>query len=295
MSANSNVFYSQQYASAVELLSQQVVPKIAPLFTPMTAEGKAATVVNLIDEVQADERTARYDDIIPADPAQTRPWVFPRHFDKAVFFDTIDAVRMNADPKSQYVQALVAAINRKMDDEAVRAFFADRLIGENGTTTDSFSSANQVGVSVGGTTSGLNVEKLQNALELLKAADVDLDSEPVYCVISPKQERNLMNEIEVISGDYTKGMVLESGRVSKFLGINFILSNRLGVDGSSYRRVPLFTPKAMSFCTWGGGMKTNVTQRMDKRGLPWQAYVEGHFGAVRRDSDKLIEIKCSEA
>lgn len=199
------------------------------------------------------------------------------------------------DPKSQYVQALVAAINRKMDDEAVRAFFADRLVGENGTTTESFSASNQVGVSVGGTTSGLNVEKLQNALELLKAADVDLDSEPVYCVISPKQERNLMNEIEVISGDYTKGMVLESGRVSKFLGINFILSNRLGVDGSSYRRVPLFTPKAMSFCTWGGGMQTNVSQRLDKRGLPWQAYVEGHFGAVRRDSDKLIEIKCAEA
>ena len=36
-------------------------------------------------------------------------------------------------------------------------------------------------------------------------------------------------------------------------------------------------------------------KRKDKRGMPWQAYTEGHFGAVRADADRVIEIKCSEA
>lgn len=295
MSANSPAFYSVQYASAVEMLAQQQDARVASLFTPMTGEGKSATVVNQIDAIEADERTTRYDDITPGDPTHTRPWVFPRHFDKAIFFDTIDQMRMNANPQSEYVSTLVAAIQRKKDDEAIRAFFADRLVGENGTTTDSFDGTNRaVGVSVGGTTSGLNVEKLQNAIQIIEEQDVDLDVEQLYCVISPKQKRNLMNEIEVTSGDFFKGQVMSTRNVSGFLSINFIVSNRLSIDGSSYRRVPLFTKKGMSFCTWGGGMKTDVSERKDKRGLPWQAYVEGHFGAVRRDNDRVIEIKCAE-
>jgi hypothetical protein len=295
MSQNSNAFYSVQYASAVELLSQQMQAKIANTFSQMTAEGKAATVVDQIDTLEADERTTRYDDIIPGDPVHTRPWVFPRSFDKAVFFDTLDKMRMNANPTSQYVNALLASIRRKQDDESVRAFYADRLVGENGTTTESFVSGNQISVSAGGTNSGLNVEKLQLAIQKLEENEVDLDMEQLYCVITPRQKRDLMNEIEVTSGDFFKGQVMSTRSVSGFLAINFIVSNRLPVNGSSHRRVPLYTPKAMTFCAWDDGLKTDVSQRKDKRGLPWQAYVQGNFGAVRSDPDRIIEIPCVES
>jgi hypothetical protein len=221
--------------------------------------------------------------------------VYPRHFDKAVPFDSIEQMQMNANPTSEYVRGVVAAINRKMDDEAIRAFFADRNVGESGTSTDSFSASFQVGVSVGGTTSGLNVEKIQAALEILRAQEVD--GEALYCVISPKQERNLMNEIEVTSSDFTSKMIIDKGTVagSGFMGINWIISNRLLTDSNSYRRLPFYTQSGMSFCSWNGGMKTTVDQRKDLRGQPWQVYGEGHFGSVRRDAKKVVEIKCSEA
>lgn len=295
MAAGSNAFYSQQYATAVELLSQQLVPKVAQTFTPMTAEGKSATVVNQIDAFEADERSGLYDSIVFAEMTHTRPWVYPRHFDKAVPFDSIEQMQMNANPTSEYVRGVVAAINRKMDDEAIRAFFADRNVGESGTSTDSFASGFQVGVSVGGTTSGLNVEKIQAALEILRAQEVD--GEALYCVISPKQERNLMNEIEVTSSDFTSKMIIDKGTIqgSGFMGINWIISNRLLTDSNSYRRLPFYTQAGMSFCSWNGGMKTTVDQRKDLRGQPWQVYGEGHFGAVRRDAKKVVEIKCSEA
>ena len=298
MSANSPAFYSVQYASAVELLAQQMAPRLATLAVPMTAEGKSATVVDQIDTIEADERTTRYDDIVPGDPTHTRPWVFPRHFDKAIFFDNLDKMRMNANPTSEYVQTLVAAINRKMDDEFIRALYADRLMGENGTTTESFSASMQIGTNVGGTSSGLNVEKLQAALEVFRSLEVGLDQpEQINVAMSPKQERNLMNEIEVTSSDFTAKQILDRGTIagSRFMGINFVLSNRLPVDGASLRRVPFFTTKGMAFCTWNGGIKTDVSQRKDKRGLPWQVYGEGHFGAVRRDAARVFEIKCSEA
>lgn len=296
MANGSQAFYSQQYASAVELLAQQLTPRIASLFTPMTAVGKAATVVNQIDAFEADERTTLYAPMPLSSATHKRPWVYPRHFDKALPFDSIEQMQMNANPQSAYVQGVVAAINRKMDDEAIRAFFAARNLETNdgGVASDSFSSSFQVGVSVGGTTSGLNVEKLQAALEILRGQEVF--DEQIHCVISPKQERNLMNEIEVTSSDFTAKMILDKGTMagSGFMGINWVISNRLLTDGSSYRRVPFFTSAGMSFCTWDGGMKTNVSQRVDLQGLPWQVYGEGHFGAVRRDALKVVEIKCAE-
>lgn len=295
MAVGSNAFYTQQYASAVELLAQQMQPKVAALFTQGTGEGKSATVVNQIDAFEAEERTALYDPVVFGEPAHTRPWVYPRHFDKAIPFDSIEQMQMNANPQSEYVQGVVAAINRKMDDEAIRAFFADRLLGESAGTTDSFAAGFQVGVSVGGTTSGLNVEKLQNGIQILEEQEVDLDMEQLYCVISPKQKRNLMNEIEVTSGDFFKGQVMSTRSVSGFLSINFIVSNRLLTDGSSYRRVPLFTKRGMAFWSWGGGIQTTISQRQDLRGHPWQVYGQGHFGAVRRDAKRVVEIKCSEA
>jgi len=295
MATGSNAFYSQQYASAVELLAQQLTPKVASLFTPMTAVGKAATVVNQIDAFEADERSSLYDNIVFGSVTHNRPWVYPRHFDKAIPFDSIEQMQMNANPTSEYVQGVIAALNRKMDDEAIRAFFADRNVGEAGSTTDSFSSSYQVGVNVGGTASGLNVEKIQNALQILRENEVE--GEQLNCIISPKQERNLMNEIEVTSSDFTAKMIIDKGTMfgSGFMGINWVISNRLLTDASSYRRIPFFTSKGMSFCTWDGGIKTSVDQRKDLRGQPWQVYGEGHFGAVRRDAKKVIEIKCSEA
>lgn len=295
MAAGSNAFYSQQYASAVELLSQQMAPRVASTFSPMTAVGKSATVVNQIDAFEAEERSGMYDDIVFAAPTHTRPWVYPRHFDKAIPFDTIEQMQMNANPTSEYVQGVVAALNRKMDDEAIRAFFDARNVGEAGTTSDTFSASYQVGVNVGGTASGLNVEKLQNAIQVFEENEVDLDMEQLYCVISPKQKRNLMNEIEVTSGDFFKGQVMSTRNVNGFLAINFIVSNRLLTDTNSYRRVPIYTSKGMALCSWDGGIKTNVSQRLDKRGQPWQVYGQGHFGAVRRDAKKVVEIKCSEA
>jgi hypothetical protein len=302
MAAGSNVFYSQQYASAVELLSQQLTPRIASLFSPMTAVGKSATVVNQIAAFDADERTGLYDTIVFGEPTHTRPWVYPRNFDKALPFDSIEAMQMNANPSSEYVRGVVAALNRKMDDEAIRAFFANRLMGESAGTTGVFAAASDgssssyaIGVSVGGTTSGLNVEKVQAALEVLRAGEV-MD-EQVHCVISPKQERNLMNEIEVTSSDFTAKRIIDSGTMagSGFMGINWVLSNRLQTDANSYRRVPFFTSAGMSFCSWDGGIKTDVSQRKDLRGHPWQVYGKGSWGAVRKDALKVIEIKCSEA
>lgn len=300
MPANDTQFYSQQYTTAVELLAQQATSRLIGACTPETAVGTNATVVNFIDAIEADERTTRYDDIVPGDPTEIRPYVFPRHFDKAVYFETIDQMQSNANAKSEHVQNLVNSIRRKQDDEIISKFFATRMLGQ-GTTADAFAAANQVSVDVGGTASGMNVQKLQKVLELFATNEINVEGaddamyEEVFVCISPKQKTNLMDEIEVSSGDFFRAEVMRTGRVQGFLSLNFIVSNRLQTDASGYRRCPVWTRKGMTFCTWDGGIKTDVSQRKDKRGLPWQAYVEGHFGSVRRDAKRVFEVKCAES
>jgi len=300
MPANSNVFYSQQYTSACELVAQQLQPRFTGLFMPMTAVGQAAVPAQFIDVGEAEIRTELYTPIAGADAVHTRPWVYPVNCDKAVMFDTIEQMQMAANPTSEYVRGIVAAINRKMDAEALRAFFANRNVGQNGSTSEAFNvnSNRVISQDIGGTASGLNVEKVQNLLELMRSTEVGVDmDEQISIAISPKQERNMMNEIEVISSDFTTKRIMDAGTMvgSGFMGINWVLTNQFLLDGSGYERCPAWTQRGMTWCTWDGGMTTDVSQRKDLRGQPWQAYGQGHYGSVRRDEKRVWEIKCSRA
>jgi hypothetical protein len=295
MSQNSVAFYSQQYTSSVELLAQQLTPRVAGFFDQMSCVGEGATVVDQIEAIAVQERTTRFDPIVPLDPKHIRPWVYPKGYDAAVMFDTFDKMKMNASPESAYVQELVAAMNRQEDDTAIAAFFADRLVNVNNASTPSteiFPVANAISADVGGTASGANVEKLQTAIQFFEEKEVDLDMEQIYVVIPPSARRHLMNEIEVSSGDFFKGEVMRTRSINGFLSMNFIVSNRLKKDGANNWRCPIFTKKGLTFARWGA-RRTDVTQRKDIRGLPWQAYEDGYIGAVRKDNNRVLEMKIS--
>lgn len=296
MSANSPAFYSQQYTTMVELSAQQTPTKIAQFCMQMQGEGTQASVVNLVDAIDVDERTTRLDDITFKDPGQRRPFVYPRSYDAAVAFDNLDAIRMNCNPTSEYVMALRAAINRKQDDTAILAFFADRQLQTGPNTspsTDSFASGQQVGVNIGGTASGMNVQKLQAGIQKFWENEVDLDQEQLFVAISPRQERDLADEIEVVSTDFYGGY-FRTRSFDGFLKIRYIVTNRLNVNGSSQRRIPMWTMRGMNFTNWQAP-SIDVSQRKDKRGMPWQGYIQGSFGAVRRDEKRVVEIICAES
>ena len=302
MPANFNVLYTQQFASAVELIAQQKRSRIASTFTQESVEGKSATVVDFVGSIELDERTTLYDDIIPKDVDHFRPYVYPRHFDGAIFFDDIEKMQANANPQSAYLQDEVAAMYRAQDREAIRAFFDTRTLdmasGSQQSQAFNFGNNRVVDVNVGGATSGLNVQKLQKLKVLMKQSEVGMDDdELIHIAISPVEESQLMDEIEVTSSDFTRKSILDAGTIvgSMFMGFDFIVTNQLPTDANGYRRLPAWTTRGMSFATWDGGTHTDVSQRKDKRGHPWQVYIKGSFGAVRRDENRVYEIKANEA
>lgn len=295
MSDQITTHYSQQYANTIELLLQQRGSKLRETvgFQPITG-AKAAVPVEQIGAVVATKRVTRYPPLVPGNTPTDRPWIFPFDYDWNDLIDSIDKLRMLTDPQSSYVQNGTYAMGRAQDDEIISAFFADRKTGQEGGTTTSFPAAQQIAVNFGASGNvGLTVAKLREAKRLLMAAEVDLENDPLTAVVTAKQHDNLLAEFQVISLDFNEKPVLVEGKVTRFLGFNFKHTERIVTNGSSHRRVPVYAKSGMVLGMWND-ITTDVSQRKDLAGLPWQVYVYGTFGSTRKEEKKVVEVICAE-
>lgn len=287
--------YAQQYASNIEMKLQQHGSRFRGTVSEQTITGaKAATPAEQIGTTNATKRTTRYPPLAPANTPHERPWLYPSDYDWNDLVDSIDKLRVVVDPTSAYVQAGADAMARAMDDEIIPSFFGDRKTDETGSTTTTFPAGQQVAVNFGAAGNvGLTVAKMREAKRLMLAAEIDFKSDKAYIGVSAKQHDNLLGEIQVISLDFNEKPVLVEGLVTRFLGFELVNSERLQTDANSYRRVPVYVKSGVRLGLWQG-ITTDISQRKDLAGHPWQIYVYGTFGATRMQEKKVVEIKCAE-
>jgi hypothetical protein len=294
MSFNVTTHFVQQYTTNVQMLLQQKGSKLRNTVSAGSYVGKAAKAVEQIGPVNAQKRTIRHADTpLISTPADAR-WVFPSDYEWADLIDDQDKLRMLIDPQSAYAQNGAYALGRAMDDEIVGAFFGTAKTGENGSTDTVFATASQTvlqGVGSTGAT-GLNIAKLREAKRILMANEVDIDNEQLFVVITAQQHDDLLNEAQAISLDYNTRPVLVDGKITAFMGFNFVHCERLPVDGDTYRRVPAYAKSGMHLGMYND-INTQISTRDDK-GYATQVYVKGTFGATRTEEKKVVEIKCAE-
>lgn len=295
MSQYVTTHFVQQYTTNVQLLSQQKMSRLREAVTTGKYVGKQGVPVDQFAPTVANLRTTRYPQLTPADIQSDRRWVFPRDYDWNDLIDSIDKLRLLIDPQSSYVQSGTAALNRAMDDEIVAAFFGTAKTGVDGTVNTVFLTANQVSASEGASAAtGMNVEKLKAGVQLLLGNEAWMpeSGNPIYCAINSKQNRNLMDEIQIINSDYNGDkMVQNQGFVQSWGVIKFIHSERLPVNGSAQTRCPMWVKEGMHLGMWQD-ITADVSQRKDLAGLPHQVYLNGTFGATRLEEKKIVEIPC---
>lgn len=295
MSVNLPSHYVSQFSSNVNLLLQQKGSKLREAVMVGSHVGKQASPVDQFAPIAMQAVTGRFEAMGRVDAAVDRRWVFPSDFDLPQMIDSFDKLRLLTDPQSAYVQNAVYAAGRKMDQLILAAINGTNYTGVAGGTSTVLPSAQKVLVTEGGANSGLNVAKLKAGIKLLMAADIDMGAEQIYCVIKAKQHDNLLNEIQVISQDFNWGdrPVLKEGRIQRFLGINFIHSE-LVESSSTSDLVPLFCKSGVHLGIWND-ITTDISQRKDLQGLPWQAYVYMTAGATRLEEEKVVQIACYNA
>lgn len=293
--------YYTQFAQNIDLLLQQRNSRLSDKVMSGNHSGEKASPVDQVGKVEMQDIVDRFATISRVDSPLARRWVSPISSDLPQLLDTFDKLKLLIDPTSTYVQNAVAAANRRKDRHILTAFFADALTGVTGGTTETFGATltsaggQNVSVSLGGTTSGMNVAKLKEGKRRLMEADVDLEADQLWCVISDDEHDDLLNEIQVISLDFNDKPVLVEGRVTRFLGINFQHTQLIttGTDDAAgtSNQVPLYAKSGMYYGNWQSQV-TDISQRKDLRGLPWQAYVMMTGGGTRLEKEKVIRIWC---
>ncbi len=285
----------QEYKANVEMLLQQTDSRLAGAVTTGSYVGKAASIVEQFGEATAQEKTSRHADTPLLDLSQDKRWVFPRDFEWASLIDNEDQLRAIVNLTSPYAQAGAAAMQRAKDDVILASIFGTNYKGENGTTPETFgtlgSGTYDVGVNTGGTASALNVAKLQSAVRILMTANKGELMEPVYGAISSYEHDSLLKEIQVVNKDYGASAVLVDGKIKRFMGIDFIITERLTIT-SGNRLIPVWLKSGMHLGVWKD-LVVDIGPRRDKS-MANQVYLCMTIGATRTQLGKQIRIQCDD-
>lgn len=302
-----------QFSRNVEHLLQQKAQKLTGLVSRGTYTGKAGSPVDQIGTVGIVRNRQRHADTPHMNVPGDRRWVYPNSITASTLIDNVDVQRLLIDLRSSYTMAIANAVGRAMDDEIGQAFFNPAMTGESGLTSTAFPGAQQVGVNVGGANSGMNVPKLRLAKRYMMAAGVDISTTQIWAAITSVEHDNLLGELQVTNMDYNEKPTLVEGRVTQFLGINFVhmewqatqsdgvsaayplsLSTLVpGGLGGTTRNIPVWVEGGMHFGQWGS-LESRVDPRPDKN-YNMQIWSEGNVGATRLEEKKIVQIACNSA
>jgi hypothetical protein len=298
MSVNIPTWYVQQYNQNIQQLVQQKVSRLRATCLTGTHVGTSASPVDQVGVIEMQDVTTRFEPMPRVDAPTDRRWVAPFDADLPQPIDTFDKLRLLTDPQSIYVTNAVAAANRKFDDRILTAFFAAAQTGVTGGTSTAFDTTNQVvGVNTGGTASNMNVAKLEAGRKILLANEVNLEEEAIYVAITATEDQSLRNEIQVISMDFNEKPVFnDKGLIMSWRGFNFIHSERSALtttatddQAGSSKQIPMWVRSGMYLGIWND-INTNISQRNDLRGEPFQAYTKMSANATRLEEKKVVKI-----
>lgn len=288
------VFYIEQFSSNIQLKLQQQGSRLSMAVMSGTHRGSQASPVDQFGAVAANKVVGRYNPMKHTDAPTDRRWVFPQDYDLNQLLDTFDKLRLITDPLSSYVTNALYAMGRSKDQEILAGLTGTNYTGNNGATPTTLPSGQIVGVQQGSAApTNITVAKLRAGKKILMANEVDLDVDPIYMAINAAGHDTLLSEAQVISTDFNDKPVLVEGKITRFLGINFIHTELLttGIDDQSGTSTiyPMWAKSGAYLGMWED-IVTDVSQRKDLQGIPYQAYVKGTFGATRLEEKKVVQV-----
>lgn len=301
MSFEITTSFVQQYRSTLALLAQQKKSRFRDKVIVESGIRGQTAWFDQIGTTVAQPMTTRQADTPVANTPHRRRRIDLAPYNWADLIDTVDKVRMLADPMSAYTMGGNMAMNRQMDDLVIAAFFATANTGQTGGTTVAFPSANIVAVNSwaygsGSGNTGLSISKMIEARSLLLAGEAvdDADEQSItdlYMALTAKQISNLLSTTEVTSRDYAGELeALRTGKVPQFMGFKIIRSERITQDSNSYWQVPAWHKMGM-YLGIGEDITTSIDRRPDKN-MAWQPYYEMLLGAARVEEARVMQIKC---
>ena len=284
MSSQITTAFVEQYSANIQMLSQQMGSLLRDAVRNESVVGKDA-YFDQIGKVTAILKTSRHSDTPQIDTPHSRRRVSLADYEFADLIDQQDKVRLLIDPTSSYAKAAAYAMGRAMDDVIIAAALGSANTGVSGGTPVTLPPANIVAAALGGT--GMNIEKLASAKQILDAGDVD-PSIKRHIIVSPQEIADLLNNTTVTSSDFNTIKALVHGEIDSFMGFKFHVSNRLVDNGASNTQCIAFAEDGILL-----GVGKDVTARIDERSdksYATQVYYCQTIGATRMEEAKVVSV-----
>lgn len=299
MSQNLVDLFTEQFSTNLQLKLQQQGSKLRGKVDEGMHTGRQASPINQIGAISMRTPAGRFSPMPRVDAEFTRRWVFPVDKELPQLIDSFDELKTIVDPKSQYLTSAAAAVGRAWDDEIIAQAFGTAYTGNGADnaalTAETFNTTNfriADTFGAGSTSVGLTVAKLIEARRIFRHYHVDLEAEPLTLIIGSTQESDLLKQVQVVSTEFNDRPTLVEGRVTRFLGFDIVVSERLGV-ASNIRDCIALCKSGMYLGMWKD-MNSRVSQRNDLSGEPWQVYTSASFGATRTQPGKVLQVRCAD-
>lgn len=287
------------YVANVQLAIQQRRSRLDMAFTYQDGlSGRQMSLLELIGSTTAVVDLGRKADTPDIDNNIEPVWIRPRQLAWGKLIEKEDAIKALTNYQSPFVTAGAAAMVRGKDVILAGSIFANRIIGQDGTTSSAWS-GRTVAVGVGytatddTTATGMNVRKLLRGRRYMQADQVETGDEELFFTGNAQAIEELFRDITYISRDYRSSKPLETpDEEQRILNIHILRANDgaaglADYDGSTYTSA-LFCKSGMY---WGefDPLEIRVPERPDKMMRP-HPQMEQWLGATRTEDYKVVKI-----
>jgi hypothetical protein len=281
--------FKQQFHDTFIHALQQKESRFQGTVTDRGMISGSSFTTNNIGATEAREVTGRYQDKEVQDIAHETRIAYMADYDIGpIVVDAFDLPKLVADPTYKYVEAMMAAANRRKDKTIYRALLDGSLTRstEGGAITSTTLPAGQQ-IAAGGT--AFTKAKIIQARALFLGNEVDEDEE-CFMAYNAVMARQIMADTTLTSADFMAVQMLQDGKVAKnWMGFTWIPYQTLDTSAANTNRTAAWTRGAVQFGT-GIDAKTDVGQNKAKRGHPTEAYAWLSLGATRQDEKKVVQI-----
>lgn len=282
----SSAFISQ-FSDNLHSLVEQKGSKLRPSVKVEMAKGEKH-FFDRLGSFTANKITSRLEVTDLQDPAHSRRMASVDRYGASTSLDDIDKLKMLIDPTSDYAQKLARAHGRNLDDVILAAMLGSASTGQDGSGSQAFDTANQ---QIAHGSAGFTVAKLNQALRILEANDVDIDGTRLYCAIGARAVEDLLGDTsnQITSFDFQDGKVLSTGRLPSFRGINIIRTQRIPDEtaATTYRGL-LYTEDTLKVAM-NKDIEVKTAERPD-RNFAMQVSTYMQLGAVRMEESTVVDV-----
>ena len=242
------------------------------------------------DRLGVQTKTSRLQDTPDVRPYFQKRRSLVATYDHGTSSEQEDIVQTLIDPNSNMALAQANAMKRKVDDLIVARMFDDMYIkGFEGTGTTVSFPTTQI---VGDGSAPISFDITTEICEIFLKNDIDPDVRKCM-FIGPTQMRKLLQLTEATSADYINAKALAgSGYISNWMGMDWVVSNRLNIPGVNEIDCFCLTDRALGLHV-ARDISTKVAEDPSKS-FAWRIYSYMTMDCVRVEDQQIIKVHLAD-